>query len=211
MRCRPQAVLTARAFIARTVLAVLLPLVVTANALPPGALAAALSCPMPCCRGGGAMADGPGGSCDAHLAKQAAKPVESDPVCGAIGGVSVTHDGATHAQHAAPKGARAHVHIAHRIEHNSAQPVSEQNTTAQGAVGVGPSMSRPCSPDCCGATLGSGAQLRRTRDGAALARGFSLRTPTLLVTRRVTMRHVIASSDLRRHSSPRAPPIILIA
>jgi hypothetical protein len=186
----------------------LLLLVITASALPPGALAA-LNCPMPCCKGINAMTSCLGGACHAHFAKQAAKPVESDPICAAVGTVSATKDGAPPAHHAAPKRTHAHVHTAHKIEHDSPQPVSERNTLAQGTERVGPGMSQPRSTDCCGATQSSGAQIRRTRDSATSAHAFSLRAPTLLGARHTPARHDVASADLRRHCSPRAPPIIL--
>lgn len=211
MRCRLQAVLTARALIARAMLAMLLLLVITASALPPGALATALNCPMPCCKGINAMSSCVGGECHTHFTKQATKPVESDPICKASGRVSATKDGAPPAHHVARKSTPAHVHTAHKIEHNAPQPVSERNTLAQGTERVGPSMAQPCATDCCGATQSSGAQVRRTRDSAALAHRFSLRAPTLLAARRTSARHVVASADLRRHCAPRAPPIILNA
>jgi hypothetical protein len=188
----------------------LLLLVITVSAFPPGALATALNCPMPCCKGINAMAGCLGGACHAHFAKQAAQPVESDPICAAIGTVSATKDGAPPAQHAAPKRTHAHVHNAHKIEHNAPQSVSELNTLAQGTERVGPSMAQPCATDCCGATQSSGAQLRRTRDSAAAAHAFSLRAPTLLGARPTPARHVVASFDLRRHCAPRAPPLSLI-
>jgi hypothetical protein len=209
LRCCLQAVLTARAFIARAMLAMLLLLVITTSALPPGALAAALNCPMPCCKGINVMAGCPGGVCHTHFAKQAAQPVESDPICAAIAIVSTTKDGATPAHHAAPKSTHAHVHTTHKIEHNSPQPVSERNTLAQGTESVGPRMAQPCATDCCGAPQSSSAQLRRTRDSATAAHAFSLRAPTLLLARHTPARHVVAAADLRRYCSPRAPPFIL--
>lgn len=180
---------------------------VMAASIPSEAVSIKHGCPMPCCKGkiGGMSGYGDGGSCHVNLSPPAPtpEPVEAEPLCG--GSLApASHDEVKpepqgHAEHDAP-----HADVQGGIEHDAHADVSSGDT-APHAPAVSASLSKPCPPDCGGLTNSFG-QLRRPRDGAALAYRLRPRPPTVAALRRARVGASKTSSELRSQSAPRAPP-----
>jgi hypothetical protein len=208
---RLRAGLSARAAVARAILAALLICATTAGAVPFGAIAAAAGCPMPCCTGIYGEDGCAGGTCHAHLGKHTAQAAEAAPAS-ASEDSSAALGGMEHAQHTLPESSHTHhappessrAHASYKIEHAQHQHVPAQNTAPREAH-VGASIARSCAPDC-GALLNSFTQQRRSHDGAALAHGLRPRPLSPAATRRAPAGVVKISYALRRLCPPRAPP-----
>jgi hypothetical protein len=205
----PRSTSSARVRVVRSILAAALACLVAAASVPSGAVSAEHGCQMPCCKGkvGGRSGDGDGESCHVNLnhlqPAPTPEPVEAEPMCGATP-PPATRGGAAQAPHGHSDDDAPHSAVRHGIEHGAHQDVPPRNTSPH-APAVSASVSKPCPPDC-GALSNSFTQLRRPRDGAALAYGVKPRPPTVAVLPPARAGASKTSSELRRQSSPRAPP-----
>ncbi|HEV2802502.1 MAG TPA: hypothetical protein VGW12_18670 [Pyrinomonadaceae bacterium] len=97
----------------------------------------------------------------------------------------------------------------HRSEtENAAEPETERTNRAARRVAARASVARPCPLDC-GTTAGSFSNNLRPRDAATPAQARRLRPPTRAATRGRFSALSQNSTDRRRLSPPRAPPVAL--
>jgi hypothetical protein len=180
---------------ARTLRAAILALALLAASTPFNSLALTHFCSMPCCAGKPLHSAGSctGNSCHAHLARK--KTPAPDELCG--GHAHMAHGTLLHNQGAS--------HIA-QTSYDFADE-AQQHTPTQTVSVASSFLTKPCPADC-GASVGGGAQVRRTRDSAALSHAAQPRPPTRvrLASRSDHMRPAL--SALRKQARPRAPPLI---
>lgn len=185
----------------RCLLAAALACVLVAASIPAGAVSEGHGCQMPCCKGkgGGAAGHCDGGSCPVSLAPAPTpEPPAPEPMCGASP-APTRHKAKRETSHEAKHEA------SHEAKHGPHHDASSHKKTPR-APSFSASVSRPCPPDC-GALLNSFTQLRKTRDGAALVHGLRPRPPTAAALPRAFAHASKTSSELRRQSPPRAPPL----
>jgi hypothetical protein len=204
---RPRLTPSVRVRVVRSILAAALACLVMAASVPSEAVSIKHGCSMPCCKGkiGGTAGHGDGESCHVKLSPPAPtpEPVVAEPLCGGSP-APASHDEVSSelkdpAEHDAP-----HADVEGGIEHDGHADVSSGDAAPR-APAVSASVSKPCPPDC-GALPNSFSQLRRPRDGAALAYGLKPRPPTVAALRRDRAGASKTSTELRSQSAPRAPP-----
>lgn len=207
MRRTRQATLKTCSALVRPILAAALLLCVLAGALP----AEAVLNPngfMPCCRGmKGTAGECHGNSCPMHRVarKKPARQVQHDPVCGAGHALQAIARGLLPAPQAHSEQTQSHDHAHAQVEHDHGGSVSPRNTPRQPSVEAA-SLGKPCPSDCCGATAGSFAGLRRPRHDATLPGVLRPRPPTSESHGYAPPRFIKVASALRRSHPPRAPP-----
>ena len=172
-----QASVTARASIARIILASALALVVLAGVVPPEAFASSHQCAMACCVG---KAPHMAGSCSTSL------------------GDDENQAQAPNDEHA------AHGHAAHASQHSSAHHSTHKDSRRTLSVAVR-ALTKPCSPECVAAAFNS-SQVRRPRHAASVVVKARHRPPTArsFVGQHVELPP--KSADHVRQARPRAPP-----
>jgi hypothetical protein len=176
---RPASV-TARAPIARIVLASALALVVLAGVVPPDSFASSHECGMACCVG---KAPHTAGSCSTGLGDD-----ESEAQAPA-------DEGGEHA---------AHGHAAHTAQHSSAHHSTHQDSRRTARVALR-TLTKPCSPECAAAAYSS-SQVRRPRHAASTVAKAQPRPPAARSFVGQFVQLPPKAAGHVRQARPRAPP-----
>jgi hypothetical protein len=172
-----QASVTARASIARIILASALALVVLAGVVPPGSFASSHECAMACCVG---KAPHMAGSCSTGLGddeNQAQAPGDEHAV---------------------------HGHAAHGAKHSSAHHSTHKDSRRRASVALR-TLTKPCSPECAAAAYNS-SQVRRPRHAASVVVKAHHRPPAARSSVGQFVQLPPKSDDHVRQARPRAPP-----
>lgn len=174
--------ITARASIARIVLALMLALVVLAGVVPPGSFASSHECGMACCAG---KPSHMAGSCSTALGESEAEAPDEQ--------------GDEHS---------AHGHAAHGAQHSSAHHSSRKDSRRTPSV-ASRVLTKPCSPECAAAAFNS-SQVRRPRHAASIVVKAQPRPSTVRSFVGQSVQLTPKSADHVRQARPRAPPTSLI-
>ncbi|HJU56308.1 MAG TPA: hypothetical protein VJ715_17120 [Pyrinomonadaceae bacterium] len=181
-----QASVTARASIARIVLALMLALVVLAALAPPGSFASSHECGMACCVG---KSPHMAGSCNSGLgddeSEAQAPDDEGDDRSDGHAAHGSKHSSAHHATHATKESRRRTTSVSSRA------------------------LTKPCSPECAAAAFSS-SQVRRPRHAASIVVKAQPRPSTIRSFVGQANQLTPKSADHVRQARPRAPPTSLI-
>ncbi|MGB9179495.1 MAG: hypothetical protein WCB68_09660 [Pyrinomonadaceae bacterium] len=204
---------------ARAALAMTLALALLAAFVSFDALSSSKLCSMPCCAGKAPHLAGScaGGHCHANLSivkKEAEPEHQHATVDSPAPQQSAMH---MHGAHEMAAAEDRHAHHSVEVEQTNSDGAREPSQDSQAqATNVDPEqtasiepviLSRPCAPDC-GVSTNGFAQLRRSRDPAALAINGQPRPPTLIKFYARSGSPAFRTSLLCRQCVPRGPPLV---
>jgi hypothetical protein len=189
-----------RASAARTLLAVLFSLALSSGVAPSGFISATQACSMPCCAG---KARHPAGSCSGghcHARLSVNRNTKAEKFCGvrplSLRGSKSRNSQASQVYSRSPL---------LRAERQTAT-LTEGSTTTRTVEAI--FLTNSCPPDC-GACAGVFAQLRRSRDSAALSGAARPRPPNVYTSTRFSEGLSPSSSARFKQTRPRAPPFFI--
>jgi hypothetical protein len=189
----------ARAFIPRTILAVVLALALLSGIVPLNALSSSShECNMSCCLGKTSHA---AGSCDVAFASDEKATTPSEP----------DHEQRAHRGHA---GHSSQTNAPHNRHHTAKQPSAHHSSTdratPQSLSVRAQALARPCAPECAAAATSASTQTRRQRDPATQTADRKPRPQILTFRAKDFSSKWSASAGSNRLLPPRAPPLLLL-